>query len=244
MLDLNPATPDNVDQNVNYLEELVGEGKKFRDVNELAKGKYEADRYVNTLVQQKEQLLQDYTRLKEEYETTASLREVADRIANPPQFNNRDNTPPANEPPVFDPNSLGPLVAQQVSALREQEKMQANEQVVEAKLKERFGANYGNVLKQQMEQLGLSEDYVRDMARRNPTVFFKTFDLDQPQAQDPFKAPPRSSVRSDNFAPATNKRDWSFYEKMRKDQPSLYWNSKTQVQMHKDAIALGDSFHQ
>jgi hypothetical protein len=149
VLDFNTQeTSGNVDPNVNYLEELVGEGKKFKSVDDLARGKYEADQYINTVIQQKDQLLQDYNRLKADYEATASLKEIADRIASSnQQFNTRDNTNDANEPSVLD-FDFDTAFTQKYTALKEQEKMVENERQVDLKLKERFGANYGNVIKQ------------------------------------------------------------------------------------------------
>ena len=37
-------------------------------------------------------------------------------------------------------------------------------------------------------------------------------------------------------------RTWSFYEKLRKENPNLYRTAKTHEQMVQDAMALGDDF--
>ena len=41
---------------------------------------------------------------------------------------------------------------------------------------------------------------------------------------------------------AQRKRTWSYYEKIRKDDPARYRDPKTHSQMFQDAIALGDAF--
>jgi hypothetical protein len=38
------------------------------------------------------------------------------------------------------------------------------------------------------------------------------------------------------------KRTWHWYQQLKKDNPRLYHEPKTQVQMHKDASDLGASF--
>lgn len=38
-----------LDDSVDYVAELVGEGKKFREIKDLAKGKVESDRYIEVL---------------------------------------------------------------------------------------------------------------------------------------------------------------------------------------------------
>ena len=40
---------DTVDPNKNYLTELVGDGKKFKTQEELARGKYESDLYLSLI---------------------------------------------------------------------------------------------------------------------------------------------------------------------------------------------------
>jgi hypothetical protein len=41
---------------------------------------------------------------------------------------------------------------------------------------------------------------------------------------------------------AQRARTWSFYEKLRKENPHLYRTTKTHEQMVQDAMALGDAF--
>lgn len=37
-------------------------------------------------------------------------------------------------------------------------------------------------------------------------------------------------------------RTWSYYEKLRKDNPDKFWTGKIQDQMVRDASALGENF--
>src|SRR5690242_20451370 len=37
-------------------------------------------------------------------------------------------------------------------------------------------------------------------------------------------------------------RTHSYYERLKKDNPTLYWKAETQAQMFDDAIALGDKY--
>jgi hypothetical protein len=49
-------------------------------------------------------------------------------------------------------------------------------------------------------------------------------------------------MRSDSFAPKSDKRTYSYYENMRKTNPNLYLDPKISIQMDKDAQALGEAF--
>jgi hypothetical protein len=64
LLDQSNSQPT-LDENKNYYEELVGEGKKFKDEKELAKGKWIADEYVKTLERSLDEMRNDYKGLRE-----------------------------------------------------------------------------------------------------------------------------------------------------------------------------------
>jgi len=235
--------PEQIDPNKDYLTELVGEGKKFKSPQELARGKYEADLYVRTLERQKDELRSDFLKLKDEQAARAKLEDLIDQWSNKQQSSS-DNTQ-ANEQqttkPVIDSKEIESLVSSKIQEHELTKKQQENFAQVRTKLKEHFGSNYQEVLKQQIDNLGLNEDFINDLARRYPTVLYKTLGLDQEQRES-FQSPPRSNQRSDNFAPSTTKRTWSYYQKIKKENPKLYYDPKTTVQMHNDAIALGKEF--
>ena len=69
----------------------------------------------------------------------------------------------------------------------------------------------------------------------------KTLELDSQPAQ---QAPnlPRTQARPSTFAPTSQKRDWNYYQQLKKENPRAYLDPKIAIQMHDDAIALGDDF--
>jgi hypothetical protein len=83
----------------NFLENLVGDGKKFtdpealaNDPEALAKGKYEADKFVKDLERQNAEL-------REDLEKTAKLDELMELVRN----QNKTEVQPVNTP-VVDPS--------------------------------------------------------------------------------------------------------------------------------------------
>lgn len=239
----NQGDQTQIDQNKNYYEELVGEGKKFKTVEDLARGKAEADLYIEHFKRTQDELRADYNRLRDEYNAGQSLKEFIDQMKTS-QVSQNDNTPnvPEDKSAALDLNKIEELVQAKIQATKQQEKEEANFASVQAKLLEVYGPNYAQTLKQQVSQLGLTSDFVNDLARKHPQVLFKTLGLDGQRSEN-FQAPPASASRSDPFAPAVNKRTWSYYEKMRKAEPSKYFDPKTQDQLFKDAATLGDAFN-
>lgn len=232
-----------IDPNKDYLPDLVGEGKKFATERDLAFGKVQSDLFIEKLKREQAELRADFMKLQDEYKSTESLKEIVDRLKNVP-----DNT---NNPPVDrdnrDQNMFDATKAKEVARLTYEEmevsrKQEANYNAVKAKLQERFGNNYQAAVKQQIDALGITEARLGDMARNEPQVLIKALGLDQVRRES-FDSPPRNNQLSDNFAPsAGSKRDWNFYQKLRKEKPTAYYDPKTQVQMHNDAIALGKDF--
>jgi hypothetical protein len=226
--DLPPQMPENP------FEALVGDGKKFKDANELAKAKWESDNYIKTLEQGRDQLREDYLKALEAAQTGPQVKELLDQLKN---HNTPVNTPNTNEivtAPQLDINTIDERLNQKLQEFEAARKAKENYESVESKLKETYGSDYQRVFQQKVRELGLSMDWAKQTALEYPQVLFKTLGLDQAPAPS-FQAPPSSRQRSDSFAPSVNKRDWDYYENMRKNKPSDYWNPKTQVQLHQDS---------
>jgi len=240
---LNDDDLNTIDPGKNYLEALVGEDKKFKSPEDLARGKYEADLYINTLTKRMDELRNDYVQLRQDYNTKAKLEEVLDQLKTKQQSGS-DNEPLAKDvdlKPEYKPEDLVNVIRSEMQRNKQAEQEEMNYKQVQAKLKERFGGNR-EALNQHLQDLGLSEDFAKELARKHPNVFMRTLGLDQPAQQDDFLAPPRSSVRRDTFAPKTEERTWAWYEKLRLSNPEKYRSKEITVQMHKDYERLGPKF--
>jgi len=159
-----------------------------------------------------------------------------------PQAPTNVSAPPSADPvkPEYDPKQIESLVSQKLVEHETVKKQTENFNLVRNKLTERFGENYQPSLTKQMQDLGLTKEFVDELARNHPKVLFKTLGLDQEPQREPFQAPTRTQQA---FAPTgEKKRTWSFYQQMRRENPKLYHDPKTVVQMHNDAIRLGEDF--
>lgn len=230
-----------IDPNKNYLEELVGDGKKFKTPVDLARGKYEADLYINTLTKRMDELRNDYVQLRQDYNTKAKLEEVLDQIKTQQSSSGEPLAKDVDIKPELKTEDITKMIASEIQRTRTQEQEEINFRSVQAKLKERFGNNR-DVLNQHLQELGLSEDFAKELARKHPNVFMRTLGLDQPAQQEDFLSPPRSSQRRDSFAPKVQKRTWSYYQELKKNNPDLYNSKDITVQMHKDYEELGRDF--
>lgn len=238
-------TTTDIDPNKKYFEDLVGEGKKFKTPEDLARGKYEADAFIEILKKRQDELRSDYLRLREEAMAKAKLEELVNQLQSKQQTTpNSDTTAKSVEKPTYDPTELANLVSKQIKEFDLSKKQQENATLVRNKLTERFGSNYQASVKQQIANLGITEEQFNAMAQNTPQLLFKALDLDTKPMTEQFNAPPRSTQRGDNFSPSTqeNKRTWSYYQEMKKNNPKLYYDPKIANQMMKDYERLGQAF--
>jgi hypothetical protein len=106
--------PPTVDENKNYLSELVGEGKKFKTVEDLAKSKIHADATIDVMTRRLDELTEDYKKTRQENVTKAKLEEMLDQIANQKLGSTPSETPPST--PQWDPNELDGILDTKIKA--------------------------------------------------------------------------------------------------------------------------------
>lgn len=234
---------EEVDPSKNYYEELVGDGKTFRDNEALAKGKYMADMHIKMLERRMDELRAEYVKEQSENQTRAKLEDLIKTLETRPASSEQ---PQAKEvpdtSPKFDLSELDKMMSQKLeqglSAYEIANRQRQNTTSVVSKLKERFGDNYQPIVKQQIQSLGMTEEMFNQMVKDAPQALLKTLGIgDQPES---FQAPARSSSSFSFKGP--QKRTWSYYQDMKKKNPRLYLEPKTLIQMEKDALELGEAF--
>src|SRR5882672_6735727 len=233
-----------VDPNKNYLADYVGEGKKFKTPEDLAKSKFHADTYIPILEKRLDQERTERLELKKEFETRAKLEELITQLTKTQATTTQPITQeskvePQVLPPVLDANKLDELMSTKINQWDHEKRQVANVSEVRGKLKERFGSNFQDALKAKADELGVSPTFLNNLAKDHPQVLYKTLGLDQ-KVQAVNLNVPHTTQR---FAPqGEQKRTWDYYQKMKKEQPEVYNNPRTALQMQRDAIELGDAF--
>jgi len=203
--------------------------------------KAESDIFIATQNARFDDLRKDYLALKEQQQTGATLQDVLDRLDNPGKQQEEQHLNVQDNQPGIKIEDIEALVAKKLTDHQLSLKQQDNFSAMQSKLKQTLGEDYASVYKQRLDTLGLTRDFADDLARNHPSVFIKTFGLDEVR-QPNQQSLPRNQVRPTSFAPQTQKRDWNYYQELKKTNPRLYLDPKIAVQMHDDAIALGDDF--
>lgn len=233
---------DGADQSADLRKELETKWKtKFPAAPpELIDAKVESDLYIKTLEARADDIRESYLKAQEELQSRASLEDLKKQLQElQTQPHQPDVKPEAQK---FDTKEIRSLITTEIAQNKQQERQDANYNLVLTKLKEKYGTNYQTPLKEQIAELGLTPETLNERARTEPQLLIRALGLDAAPPQNFFSAPPRSGQRNDNFAPkAAPVRDWNYYQELKKGNPKAYLDKQIAVQMHNDVIEQGEA---
>lgn len=233
------------DQNdeIDYLNELTQPGGKFDRakyktddelLKAMAKSNFHGDRFIDHKNQEFDQLREDALRWRKESTTQAKLEDLLTRMER--KENNSVNTD-TNVESHIDLNKIEELATQKAIAAVQKMEIEKKESeslaAVESRIRQRYGSNAASILRDKMNELGLTTEDLKLLAKRSPEAAINALGLN-PQPVQHSWSPPSSSVRTDSFKPSADVRDAVYYEKLRKDNPKEYFSEKVSVQRLKD----------
>lgn len=220
------ATPSVVDQ-------LVGEGKKFKTVEEALQGKVEADSYIDELKTKLSSLEAEVSKGSRIDELLSQLQDKA--ISPAPIL----ETPNTDSVPQLDVSDLKSLVGSAISEQKQDEIKAKNLAVVEQELAKAFGTEAKTKVDAKAKELNLSEKTLESMAAESPTAFLTLMGQSLPKAGSPIV---ESSVNLEAFQ-SSGKRGKTYYDNLRKTNQTQYFSAKVQQQRVVDRQELGSEFY-
>lgn len=235
-----------IDPDKSLVEQLVGEGKKFKDLEAMAKGKLEADTYIETIERKADELAK-------ELEKRLTAEEIADQIRSQqqPPVSNLNPNPGEVENSVGNQNETKPnFTTDDIEKLLEKKleeksavsRQQANLAEVNKTLRDKIGATANQVLADKAADLGVTVEYLKEQAAISPKAFYNLIGLSQQQTQSTGFNPPSSSVTT--IPNGTTERNKAYYDKLYAENPKLRIDQKMTIQEHKDMLRLGSKFYE
>lgn len=231
------------------LAELVGEGKKYASIEELAKAKVFADRHIKNIEAEQEQLRKD---LSTRVSVDEALQRAQQKQTQQPKVT--PEAPAASHQTPAKPTSDEELVAQFKRIMQEERSRETSEanltQSID-KLIEVYGDDKTarKAIQDRARELGVGAKFLQDAASSSPRAFQQLMGLEGSESRKSgVPAATRSDVNVDALANQQTKRalkpgTYAFYENMRKENPKLYYAPATQNRMHREALAAGDAFY-
>lgn len=227
-----------------YLKKLVEtKGENWNDPETLAKGKLEADGYIKTLEEQLAQMREDMK--KQDYQAQL-LEQLQNKATEPAAVNNEVSTN-NNNGDIDTQNTTGAVNEDDLKSLVEKTLTQRDKDAVvkqnlsqvDQELESSFGTEAASVVQKKATELGVSMDRLREIASESPNAFFTL--IGEPQKT--FNPMVQGSVRTEGVnMQASTQRDWSYYQKLRRENPNEYYSPKNQQQLIADRMKLGDKF--
>lgn len=207
----------------NPLEVLVGEGRKFRSVEDLARGKIESDNHIKR-IQEENRLL------REEMNSRARLEELVEKLSKPTTPSNEHNQShrepeTSNAPSNITKDELEKFYKEQ--RRKESEEKNLNDVVTE--LTKTFGSNWKSKVQEKARSLGLSDEDAFNLAKSKPKVLLELLGNQRTAERNPVA--PASSVNLPNALNGV--KDWAYYEKLRVENPKLYYSGPVQKEVLK-----------
>jgi len=235
---------DTVDPEKDYFPELVGEGRKYKTQQDLARAVVEKEFHIKRVENENSEMRTD---LKEK-ETAKTLEEILNQLevlrTQPPSNGNNQN----REAEQMQNTGLTSAEVEALIQKRESINQQkVNRDSVQKKLRETYGKDFVSKVEETATHLGVGVDYLDNVAVQNPNAFYRLMGMEQTTQRkaDEF-SPPRSRLNFDSNSSSSNKKNFAYYEQMRKAKPSEYHSIKIQNEMHQEALAAyerGEDFY-
>lgn len=232
--------PHQVNEDHDYLSDLVGEGKKYKDPQSLAKALLHSQIHIKDLEKENadfRQAVQQGLTREEFYEALKTLQKPSP--SNEPQ----EGREPERE--EVSKEQIQALVRESVNQSMSERQQEANLAYSVTKAREALGEGFQKMLKDRARDLGESEAELTILARNKPKVFLE---LMIPKSPDNPQIPgiPRSQLDSGKSSSGMGSevRNLAYYKRLKQTDPARYKSPQNEIQMHKDALALGEKFFQ
>lgn len=223
----------------NPLESLVGEGKKFDSVESLAKGKLEADRYIEELKQKLEGLEDTNSKLDNLLEKVGKSGESTSQNSTPAANRENSGEPVSTSTNALDTDSVEALVEQKIRERVAEDTKQTNLNTVRQNLEQKYGGNAPTIVQEKARELGMDMAELDALAANNPKAFLTLVDGGSTNTNE--NSLFKSSVNSDAFAnkSKTIEKGWSHFEKIMKESKSKFYSPAVQAEINKIADEVG-----
>jgi hypothetical protein len=215
-------------------EDLVGEGKKFRDPDAVAKKVIHADQHI-------ERLEREQAELRAELAARQTVEDMLNKLQKPAP--SEVPVTPRQEPGAKEEVNLSAEVQRLLQEERAKESRQKNIEAARKGLKDRFGPDYNQRLEKIAEEMSISKDFLTSIASTSPDGFFKLIDsVAKPDDNRP-TTPPTPSHDPLKMQQGVGRKNNAYYQNLRKENPSLYFSRKVQNEMHSEVMKQGASFY-
>tara|TARA_R110000737_G_scaffold326745_3_gene340618 strand:+ start:285 stop:1058 length:774 start_codon:yes stop_codon:yes gene_type:complete len=226
-----------------FVAKLVeAKGENWNNPEVLAKGKLEADGYIQQLETQLTQMREDLG--KQDY-AQKLLDQLQNKAADPTTANaampnnNTGGTSDGNTNPNLSEDDLKSLVEKTLSAREKDGLVKQNLSIVDQELEKSYGTEAKATVQKKADELGISIERMQEIAAESPNAFFSL--IGEPKKT--FNPMVQGSVRTEGVnMKSSTERNWAYYQNLRRTNKHDYYTPKVQQQLMEDKMRMGDGF--
>ncbi len=228
----NPASPTPASGSA--VDQLVGAGKKFATLEDLANGKIHSDGHIETLTAELASLREDLNGRLNAQEILKELKEIQLKP------NESQPTPTA---PVLDEGKIAELVKSTVTDMDVEGRKTANRLAVSERLATEWGGLEASkaMLSQKAAELGVTVGFLSGVVESSPNAFYqlvgltgaKTVVQNTPGPGDVVNKGVGTGPEGGPGGPAgTTENDWAWWQNMRRTNPKQYHSGEMARRRH------------
>ena len=232
------------DEGINPLNELVGDGKKFASLEDLAKGKLESDKFITQLEGELKTVREQMAELEEQANKKATVSDLVDAV----KAANKSEGLEDNQPSVSE-DSLQEMVNSILDGRHEKQTRLANYQAANQAVLDKFNGDIDaarTYTAERARQLGINVDRLKALGEESPSAFKQLMDVQPQTGSQGATALPQVHVQQQSNAEVIDGHHTkAYYNRLKQELgPSKYWtDTKIQGDYTRDAMALGDRFN-
>ena len=226
------------------ISKLVGDDKKFKTVNDLAKGKLESDTFIERLQTENKALREAL----DDADTTASksltqLNELISRANSNGTQGQASTTTTMDLSNVLKREDVPKLLAEMETMGR----AKTNRETFNRTVSEAFGDKANEMVAAKLTELSVTPEAFLSLVTQNPSAAAKLLDIKlgtQPNVTG--NATREGSVNTEaafsGNGNASGERNFEYYNKLRREMKHGFYSTEIQQAMFNDRKAQGDAF--
>ena len=203
----------------NYLNKYVGEGKKYRSVEDLAKSYAHAEAFINTLKREKEEMEEEMERLKE---ASKLVKEIEEENSN------------ENE------NEIESKISEAIRKERQKEREIENKKFLKQTLLDSFKDENKAVeaINNFINNDSTKREIFNKLAAADPKAALKLIGVDNPQQTKTSinTTMKENSAVGNSVVDAVIPITWSEARRIRREDPTTYKSHSFQQKLHRAAL--------
>lgn len=219
------------------LEELVGEGKKYKTVEDLVAGFYHSQNHIATLENENQTYRSKVNELEEQTTGNQAVLDALSQQKTPNQSEQTSSNP--------DEEAVRKLVEQVVEQKSTAQQAAANLKKANEAAYKLYGEDAKTKISEAAASMGVSVDFLRSTAQQSPAAFERLLATNAGQGNQSVTGAglQPSDVNTGALPKHNGEKNYAYFNNLRKENPRVFKSAAVQKEMMQQRGKLGQKFY-